>query len=116
KAVFKDKNRDIARTRAEFVAEFGFCEALADAYEKVTPFYRSVLRLRDAIVHGPMSHGPLGLIYGTDDGWCVDRNFPEVAKFDIWTDAHRKNDNLLSLRPLLAHLVIGTIGACNEMA
>jgi hypothetical protein len=114
KTVFKE--RKVPRTQEELVTEFGFSEALAAAYEKATPFFESILRLRDAIVHGPMSHGPLGLIFGSDDGWCIDRNFPEVAKFDIWTEAHRKNDNLLSLRPLLAHLVIGTIGACNEMA
>lgn len=114
KTVFKDQDRDIRRTREELVASLEFSESLAIAYEKVTPFFRSILRLRNAIVHGPMSHGPLGLIFGTDGGWCVDRTFPEVAKFDIWTDAHRKNDTLLSLRPLLAHLVIGTIGACAE--
>jgi hypothetical protein len=111
--VFEDRN---PRTREDLVTNLGFSEGLAAAYEKVTPFFGSILRLRDAIVHGPMSHGPLGLVFGTDEGWCVDRTFPEVAKFDIWTDAHRKHDNLLSLRPLLAHLVIGTIGACNEMA
>lgn len=104
------------RTSEAIVDKYQFPKALAEAYVATEPFFTSVRDARNRIIHGL---GSRDLIFRTERGWCVsqdDSHFRDFGGWDIWTAAHRYNDRLVSLRPLLAHLVFGTISACGQMA
>ncbi|PXX96671.1 hypothetical protein [Halomonas sp. LBP4] len=109
------KERKQPRTQAELMEANGFTPALASTYEKVAPFFIQILNARDGIIHGNKSAGSLTPVYDTERGWCVHRKAKGISEFSVWTDEHRYNDNLVSLRPLLAHVVFGTISACGEL-
>lgn len=109
------KERKQPRTQAELMTANGFTPALASTYEKVAPFFIQILNARDGIIHGNKSAGSLTPVYDTERGWCVHRIAKGISEFSVWNDEHRYNDNLVSLRPLLAHVVFGTISACGEL-
>ena len=95
------------RDRGELVEQYAITPALAAAYEEVAPFFRDTRRFRDAIVHGGKEQAP---IYSTEKGFCVPKDFRELYGIQVQAPDHFHNDNLVSLLPLIAHVVIGTIG------
>lgn len=104
--------RDSPRAAAELVERYSLPPALAEAYVRHAPFFISLLRTRDAFVHGGSR---VEAVYVTEKGFCVDpkrRPFSDVA----WTEAHHYNENVVSLLPWVAHIVMGTVEACNDLA
>jgi hypothetical protein len=92
------------------IAKYGVTPGLAAAYHDAGAFFEPVRAFRDDVVH--RGHG-IQTIFDTDKGFCVDSTKKPFDKFPIWKDSHQYGaNNLVSLRPLLAHLVFGTIGAC----
>ena len=103
------------RTPQRIVQKYQFPLSLAEAYCGIRPFFASVRDARNRIVHGTEKRRS---IFHTDRGWCVALDDPAFTQFQdaaVWTDAHRFNKRLVSLRPLLAHLVFGTMSACGEL-
>jgi hypothetical protein len=86
--------------------------AYASACAQVFPFFESILSTRDEIMHGLDQRAR---IFRTNCGWCVDPTERPFSKFNVWTEAHRYNRKLVSLRPLLAHVVLGTITSCSVL-
>jgi hypothetical protein len=111
--VLFESNKD--RSPQRIVQKYQFPLSLAEAYCGIRPFFASVRDSRNRIVHGMEKRRP---IFHTDRGWCVasdDPAFTQFQKAGVWTEAHRFNTRLVSLRPLLAHLVFGTMSACGEL-
>jgi hypothetical protein len=101
-----------ARTAAQIETKFGVSPTLAAAYEQVTPFFFELRRFRDRIVH---SNGGSGRIYVTERGFCVSNDSTIYRQFGGWSVDHRYNENLVSVLPWMAHVILRTIGACNHL-
>jgi len=95
--------------------KYKFPRSLAEAYCAIRPFFTTIRDARNRIVHGTQKGQS---IFYTNQGWCVAQDDPLFAQFrdsSVWTNAHRFNNRLMSLRPLLAHIVFGTMSACGEL-
>lgn len=104
--------RDSPRAAVDLSLQHAIPSALAEAYAGHAPFFISLLKTRDRIVHGGTS---VQSVFVTEKGFCVDpkqRPFSDAA----WTEAHHYNENIASLLPWVAHIVFGTIDACNNLA
>jgi hypothetical protein len=99
----------------EIANKYQFPKTLAEAYVEVAPFFSSIRAARDRVVHGL---GERQVVFYTPRGWCVLRDDPSFRVFadaDVWTADARFNEALVSLRPLLAHWVFGTVSSCGQM-
>jgi hypothetical protein len=106
-------NGDAIKPGEELVEKYALPPALAAAYEAVAPFFLETRRFRDAVVHRGRDETQ---IYSKDKGFCVPKEFRQIYDVDVQAPDHFHNENLVSLLPLIAHLVIGTIGSCNTVA
>lgn len=104
--------RDSPRAAADLSQQYALPSALAEAYACHAPFFISLLKTRDRIVHGGTS---VKSIFETEKGFCVDPKQPPFNDV-AWTAAHRYNENIVSMLPWVAHIVFGTIDACNDLA
>lgn len=109
KAVFKAQK--IPKTAAELVEKYALPPALAEQYEKLAPFYETLLEARDKIVHFGKT---VDMIFVTEKGFCVDPKLKPFSEF-AWKPEHYFNETIVSLLPWFAHIVIGTIDACNSL-
>jgi hypothetical protein len=83
---------------------------LAALYAEAGPFLGTVRQLRDRVVHG--GHDA-PFVFCTPRGFAIDRAAPHFAALPVWAPEHTYNENLVSLRPLLAHLILTTLYLCN---
>jgi len=102
-----------ARSRQEYVDDFALPLSLADAYMATTNFFDDVRSLRNKIVHGVAD---AGILFSTDRGFCIPKNFREVLGIRCPVVDAPHNDNIVSLLPLLAYVVVGTIDCCSLLA
>jgi hypothetical protein len=100
------------REPAELVEKYALPLAMAESYASVAPFFIKVRRLRDEIVH--LGKDP-NAIYVTERGFCVPTSAFGFEKEWFWRPEHRENENLVSLLPLLAHIVLGTLESCGNL-
>lgn len=110
KMILRDKNA--VRTAEEIMTDFLLPEALATAYASSARFFSAVRNFRDAIVHRGKN---LRLLYVTERGFCIQKHHPGLELFACWRPEHDDNEHITSLLPLMAHLVLGTIEACNSV-
>ncbi len=95
----------------EMSARYGLLPSLSEFYARLAPFVRDVRLMRDAVVHKGQSGRS---IYVLENGFGIsrdDRLYNSISH--IWTEAHKFNEALVSLRPLLAHVVLNVLYACN---
>lgn len=85
---------------------------LAQAYVEIAPFFVGVRRFRDQIVH--LGKDPR-MLFSTERGFCILKSAYGFGELPFWRPEHEENQNLLSLLPLLAHVVLGTIQSCNAL-
>jgi hypothetical protein len=102
---------DFPRTEAEIGARYGVPPRTSAMYAKNTPFFLSLRKSRDSIVHGGSS---VDHIYATEKGFCIDPRSKYYGGFS-WKPEHSYNENIVSLRPWVAHVVLRTIEACSEI-
>jgi hypothetical protein len=103
---------DAVRTRDELIGKYAIGKVLADAYVSIAPFFVQVRKFRDDIVHlGKDPH----FVFSTERGFCIPKSAYGFGALPFWRPEHYDNPNIVSLLPLLAHLVIGTIDACNSL-
>ncbi len=101
------------RSAADLAAVHAFPPAVAGAYAEVGGFLEGIRRLRDGIVHRGRSPGPIFL---TPRGFGIGRHGAlSKAAPEIWREHHVYNDNVVSLRPLLAHIADGSLRACSSV-
>ena len=105
------KSRDTVRPIEELTAQYAIPTVLAEQYHRIAPFYVSLLKARDKIIHGG---GSVETIFVTERGFCVDRNAKTFADFE-WKPDHSYNETLVSVLPWVANVVFGTIQACNDV-
>jgi hypothetical protein len=100
------------RTADEIATKFGLSPVLAGTYAQLAPFFVELRANRDRLIH---SGGRGGRIFSTERGFCVDPKDPAFREFVGWNDSHRYNENLVSVLPWIANIVLRTIGACNAL-
>ncbi|MEQ9078128.1 MAG: hypothetical protein RLP09_29955 [Sandaracinaceae bacterium] len=100
------------RSAVELTEQHALPTPIADFYERAGRYLANLRGTRDAVVHGGRSTGP---IFVTDKGFGIARD-GALAKMlrDEWRDDYSCNDNVLSLRPLLAHVSVGCLYICEE--
>ena len=100
------------RSAVELTEQHALPTPIADFYERAGRYLANLRGTRDAVVHGGRSTGP---IFVTDKGFGIARD-GALAKMlrDEWRDDYSFNDNVLSLRPLLAHVSVGCLYICEE--
>lgn len=100
------------RPATELTKKHALPAPIADFYERAGRYLASLRGTRDAVVHGGRSTGP---IFVTDKGFGISRDGALARMLrDEWNDDHSYNDNVLSLRPLLAHVSVGCLYVCEE--
>lgn len=102
------------RSSLEIHEKFFIPSTIADAFAEHGQFFFELRKHRDNIVHHGSSNP---FIFSTEKGFCIGPDMPFVKAFyaDRKREAWQYNENLYSLLPWLAHLVHGTIQACNEI-
>ncbi|MFI5297230.1 MAG: hypothetical protein ACHREM_03965 [Polyangiales bacterium] len=86
---------------------------LASAYADAGAFLQVLRDLRDGVVHGGKE---VPLVFVTDRGFGIPRNAPHFGRLPIWKPEHAFNENVVSLKPALAHIVMSALRACNVFA
>lgn len=108
--VLRDKQN--LRSASEIESDFGLPKQLAEEYARITPFFSQLRDLRDAVVHGGTG---VGEIYVTERGFCVNPKHRPFSIFDGWRPEHYYNENIASVLPWVANLILQTIQACNGL-
>jgi hypothetical protein len=99
------------RTAQEITERYGLPPAVSEMYVKYTPFFMSLRKMRERIIHGGSS---VDMIFVTEKGFCINPNSRYFSDFS-WKPEHYYNSNLVSLRPWTANIVLRTIEACSEI-
>jgi hypothetical protein len=99
------EGKKVIRSAAQIADRFLLPPKLSEAYAEAGSFFSAVRDARDRIAHGL---GQREIVYATPRGWCISPSDGFFAHFDIWNDSHRYNKSVVSLRPLIAHLVFRT--------
>ncbi len=100
------------RPASELTEVYALPPAMAAFYERAGRYLTRLRGTRDAVVHGGRSTGP---IFVTERGFGIthDGALARILR-DEWQDDHKFNDNVVSLRPLLAHITVGCLYVCEE--
>lgn len=110
KVVLRDKQ--VPRSAAEIQTDFGLPPKTAAAYADAVPFFSLLRDTRDRIIHGT---GRDPMVFCDDVGWCVSKDEQPFSRLSGWTDAHVLRNDLVSLLPWLAYVVLHTIDACDNV-
>jgi hypothetical protein len=110
KMVLDQKERP--RTADEIVSKFRLPPPLAKQFADAAPFFAQLRRVRDRVIH---RGGNFRGVYGTERGFCVDPTRVPFKDFPGWKPEHQYNDNISTILPWLADLVIRTIETCNGL-
>jgi hypothetical protein len=100
-----------ARSAEQIADKFGLPLVVAAAYAKHAKTFADLRASRDHIIHGSSS---AGTIFVTEKGFAVDPKSKLYAEFP-WSEAHRYNENIVSVMPWIAHVILQTIEACTEI-
>jgi Protein of unknown function (DUF2934) len=109
RVVLRDKS--VPRDAEEIATKFGLPLPLASTYAQLAPAFGALREMRDRVIH---SGTGARRVYTTERGFCVEPNDGAFRGFQ-WSEAHRHNDNLVSVLPWIANVVLQTIGACNAL-
>ncbi|WP_210191245.1 hypothetical protein [Bradyrhizobium mercantei] len=102
---------DAPRTAQELTDRFALPPTLAEQYVRHAGFFASLRAARDHIIHG--SSNP-GTIFVTERGFAVDPKSTLYCEFP-WTAEHHYNENIVSLMPWIANIVVKTIASCTDI-
>lgn len=100
------------RSSDELQTKYAISPQLAQAYFEIAPFFVGIRRFRDQIVH--LGKDPK-MLFSTERGFCIPKTAFGFGELPFWKPEHEENQNLRSLLPLLAHVVLGTINSCNAL-
>jgi hypothetical protein len=54
-------------------------------------------------------------IFDTERGFCIDPKLPPFSSFEGWCPEHYNNENLTSVLPWIANMILQAINACNSL-
>jgi hypothetical protein len=100
------------KTHDELALEYGIPRALAEAYTAAAPFFSKLRDLRDRVIH---QGDGVQTIFVTERGLCFSANGPAARLYEGWAEVHKYNENLVSMLPWLAHIVLHTINTCSTL-
>ena len=100
-------------TEEQIKNKFGMPEHLSKFYIRNQIFFSVLRKFRDNIFH----HGStFKLIYITEKGFATGNDLNPFCEFNVWREEHRLENNLYSLRPVLAYLVNQTLLVCEDFS
>lgn len=88
-------------------------QELAEFYARSAVFFSKLRKNRDRIIHGGKASD---LIFSTERGFAVSKTLQPYASFQVWNEDHLLPNDLASLRPVLAHVVVETLDCCEDFA
>jgi hypothetical protein len=87
---------------------------VAEFYAASGSLLQKVRRLRNGVIHQGTSNGP---IFVVEKGFAIGREQPLFKTFpEIWLKEHAYNENVYSLRPLIAHVAVNALHTCTLAA
>jgi hypothetical protein len=93
--------------------KFRVPQKLAQFYVRANPFFTVLREYRDNIIHRGKK---VKMIFITEKGFAIDSTLQPFASFPVWKEEDLLPNNLASLRPALAHVVLETIRCCEDFA
>lgn len=108
--VLQDKKRP--RSASEIESKYGIPKLLAARYASLEPFFSQLRNVRDDVVHGRRS---IGHVFDTERGFCIDPKAAPFSSFNGWRPDHYFNENIASILPWIASIILQTIDACNGL-
>lgn len=108
--VLHEKERP--RNADEIVGKFGLPKPLAEEYARTAQFFSELRGIRDKVVHGVSG---FGMVFETERGFCVDPKRKPFNTFENWRPEHYYNENIVSVLPWIADIILKTIDACNNL-
>lgn len=105
-------NKKDFMTAEDIEKRYGIPAVVANEYFKHAPFFSGLRSIRDDIVHGGSG---MGIVFVTEKGFCVQRNVKPFSSFSGWKSADEYGNNLVSILPWLANIIVKTIEACNAI-
>ncbi len=108
KLVLYEKER--LKTADEIEKQYQLPSPLANAYVQIAPFFSRLRDIRDDIIHGGRA---FGAVFDTERGFCVNPKTAPFASFQGWRPEHHYNENIASVLPWVADIILQTIQACN---
>jgi hypothetical protein len=106
------RGKSDVRSAEEIAARFPVSSGLAGAYSAAGAFFSRLRDVRDSIVHGGKA---TPMVFLTDDGPSIHRTAPILEALGISATPEEQNSNLLSLWPLVAHVVFGVLTSCDRI-
>ena len=111
KRQLKDSFRDVVlfgqddqiRSAEEISKKFGLPDPLANFYKEQGSFFKLCRAVRDDMAHYGKSFSDQP-IYCLNGGFAVDVTMDPYSKFDCWSAELLRNNNLGSVRALIAHI------------
>ncbi|MBC8180045.1 hypothetical protein H8E88_02870 [candidate division KSB1 bacterium] len=86
---------------------------LAEFYYRHASFFFMLREYRDNITHRGLDFKS---IFNTEKGFAINKDKEPFSTFKIWNKEHLLPNNLASLRPVIAYLIIHTIEACEDFS
>jgi hypothetical protein len=108
--VLADKKRPKSAEQIE--NRYGLPYRLSTVYANIGPFFSQLRDARDNVVHGGQD---IGLVYDTERGFCINPKIQPFSSFDCWRPEHYYNENIASVLPWIATVILQTIQACNAL-
>lgn len=101
------------RSEADLVKRFQIPQPLAAFYTRSGPFFETLRTFRDRFVHGGTTPEH---VFVTERGFAVQRNTEPFCSFNVWNQEHMLPNELCSLRPVIGHIIVETLRACEDYA
>ena len=98
-------------TTEEIQSKFGLPPLMAEEYVQAQPFFSALRDIRNGIVH---SGSGIEMIFVTERGFCIPKDSRLMRDIPCSQNA-AYNENLVSLMPWLAELIMKTITACTQI-
>ncbi len=106
-------NAGALRSEEELIHRFHIPQPLAAFYVRSGPFFEVLRNFRDRFVHGGNTPEH---VFVTERGFAVQRCTDPFCTFNVWNLEHMLPNDLCSLRPVIGHIVVKTLEACEDYA
>lgn len=106
------KAKSEVRSAEEISAKFSVSPSMAGAYARAGAFFSRLRDVRDNIVHGGKA---IEMIFLSEHGPSIHRTTQILEALGVSAVPEEENSNLLSLWPLVAHVVFGALTSCDRI-
>jgi hypothetical protein len=105
-------NKENPRDAAQIASKFGLPSSLSEQYAFAAPFFAQLRKVRDKVIHGGSGFRS---VYETERGFCINPKEAPYNDFEGWLPHHQYNENISSVLPWIADVVMKTIDVCNGL-